>query len=111
MKIFVLACGYATQNQQMQELWSDFKSKYNKNYPSNAEEQQRFNIFRSNAELIEKHNQGKHKKAVCDDKTVSIQQQQFIKSKNNNFLNKPNSNKKKLLKFVYVNQNDSFWYF
>ncbi|CAF0748119.1 unnamed protein product [Brachionus calyciflorus] len=42
---------------QSDNLWQQFKSDYKRNYQDQNEEQRRYDIFRQNVNLIEKHNQ------------------------------------------------------
>ena len=76
-----MVCVYAAENQQMQQLWSQFKSKYDKNYQNDAEENQRFNIFRNNVEFIEKHNQEKHSFSLGINEFADMTQEEFRKRK------------------------------
>lgn len=80
--ILILACVYASVNKpNVDQLWSEFKQKYNKNYPNDAEEQQRFNIFNKNVDFIEKHNQEQHSYRLGINEFADMTQEEFSKRK------------------------------
>lgn len=79
--ILILTCVFAAQNPEMQQLWAQFKNKYNKNYRDDAEENQRFNIFRNNVDLIEKHNREIHSYSLGINEFADMTQEEFKKRK------------------------------